>query len=895
MSDALFTENASYLSTLYQQYKNNPDAVDKKWQRVFRDIDPTAVGTFDETAIVHSLRVLSLIQSYRERGHLAAALDPLGIEKPTKYPELNPEHYGFTANDYDKPVYTDNVLALGSTLRRILEKLNTIYCGVVGAEFMHLQDPVEKSWIQERFENFIKPKTNHYKILTHLTRAEFFEKFLNVKFPGAKRFSLEGCESLIPALEKILEIYTEDEANEIYLGMAHRGRLNILANILHQPIRHIIGLFQGHDLNLENFYISGDVKYHLGYSNERVVSGKKLFLSLSPNPSHLEAVNSVVLGKVRSRQDQKNDNKRRAAAAILLHGDAAFSGQGSVAESLGLFALNGYKTGGTLHIILNNQIGFTTSPSQARSSVYPSDIAKAIQAPIFHVNADFPEEVVWVSELAADFVRTFKKEAVIDMICYRRHGHNEADEPAFTQPIMYKTISQHKTTRTLYIEKLKNSNKLDDGTIDRIANEVQQFLDDEFKSSFSLKESQTPTKEKVKSKEFKTGVDIEKLKRLGLAICTIPEDFSLNPKLKRQLEQRAQKLKNNEPLDWATSEALALASILSEGNPIRLSGQDSCRGTFSHRHAVLINQENENCYIPLNNLGLKQARFEAIDSPLTEAAVLGFDYGYSVANPDTLVIWEAQFGDFSNGAQVIIDQFISSGGQKWSEYSGIVMLLPHGMEGQGPEHSSARLERYLQLCAEDNMRVVNCTTPANFFHSLRRQLYSDSKIPLIVMTPKSLLRHKNAVSMLSEMDENTHFLPVITEENRKNPSRVILCSGKIYYELAEIREQRKANDIVLIRLEQYYPFPEFDLSEALKIYKNTPIIWCQEEPKNMGAWNFIDRRLEKVLKNFNTEHQRPYYVGRKEAASPATGIAGRHEKEQDELIQKALFGTLEEH
>lgn len=896
MSDALFGENSAYLSSLYQQYKCNPDSVGEKWQRVFRDMGQITSSTqTDETAIINSIRALGLIRSYRVRGHLAANLDPLEIEKPKIHSELDPESYGFTPDDYDQPIYTGNVLAFGSNLRTILEKLKKTYCGTVGVEFMHIQDPAQKNWIQERFENFIRPHVNHQKILTQLTKAELFEKFLNVKFPGAKRFSLEGEESLIPALEQILEVYAEDGVEEVCLGMAHRGRLSVLANVLNQPIRHIINLFQGHSLNSEDFEGSGDVKYHLGYSCERTISEKKLVLSLSPNPSHLEAINPIILGKVRSKQDQKGDTERRTVAGILLHGDAAFAGQGFVPESLGLFALRGYRTGGTLHIIVNNQIGFTTSPTQGRSSFYPSDIAKAIQAPIFHVNADHPEDVVWVSEIAAEFVRTFKKDAVIDIIGYRRYGHNEADEPLFTQPIMYKTISSHQTARTLYIEKLKESKQLSDDQIKKIEDDILQLLNNEFESSSLLKEHHSSTK-KVPADDAEpiTGIDITTLRKLGLALCTIPAEFSLNKKLKRQLDQRIQNLKNGEQLDWATGEALALATLLSEGKTVRLSGQDSCRGTFSHRHAVLIDQENEDHYIPLNNLGVSQGKFEAIDSPLTEASILGFDYGYSVANPNALVIWEAQFGDFANGAQVIIDQFISSGEKKWSQYSDIVMLLPHGMEGQGPEHSSARLERYLQLCAEDNMQVVNCTTPANFFHTLRRQLHNTKKKPLIVMTPKSLLRNKLAVSSLNDMGENTHFLPVIADNNIKKATRLILCSGKVYYDLLEARNQQADKNIALIRLEQYYPFPEADLTKILKSYGDIPTIWCQEEPRNMGGWSFVDRRLEKILKSLNKDHIRPYYAGRKAAASPAAGIAGRHEKEQNELIQQALFGILEE-
>ncbi len=899
MNDALYGDNAAYLSDLYKQYSRNPESVEGKWQRVFRDFSPSASSNqIDEKSIVLSIQAFKLIQAYREYGHLAANLDPLGIEKRNFPSELDPAHYGFIPDDYDRPIYAENQQA---TLRSLLDKFKKAYCGTIGIEFMHIQDSIQRNWIQEKIECSAQPKPESKKIFAQLTQAEFFEKFLNVKFPGAKRFSLEGGESLICVLEQILEIYAQDGVDEVCFGMAHRGRLSVLANILHQPIRHILALFQGQDLTPNNFEGSGDVKYHLGYSSDREISGKRLHLSLTPNPSHLEAVNPVVLGKVRSKQDQKNDTERKSVASILLHGDAAFAGQGLVAESLGLVTLEGYKTGGSLHIIINNQIGFTTSPDHARSTIYASDIAKTTQAPIFHVNADYPEDVVKVSSLAANFVRTFKVDAIIDMVCYRRYGHNEADEPSFTQPIMYKTIANHKTTRILYADYVKGADILSSADITDIENNAQNLLNKELESAALLDENDKKldwlegawSSIKGKSKT-ETGVNVEQLKKLGLALCTVPKSFSINQKLKRQLDQRALALQQDGPLDWATGEALAFATLLSEEKIVRLSGQDSCRGTFSHRHAIIIDQENENRYIPLNNLGVKQAKFEAIDSPLTEASVLGFDYGYSVANPEALVVWEAQFGDFANGAQVIIDQFISSAEKKWLRLSGLVMLLPHGMEGQGPEHSSARLERYLQLCAEDNMQVVNCTTPANFFHVLRRQLHNNWRKPLIVMTPKSLLRHKLAVSKLKDMSTGTHFLPVIGDENIKNPSRVVLCSGKVYYDLIEARQVKQADDVAIVRLEQYYPFPETQLTEVLGLYGDVPLVWCQEEPHNMGAWNFLDRRLEKILKTFNKKHTRPYYVGRKEAASPATGIAGRHEKEQAKVIENALLGIIQE-
>ncbi len=904
MEDMLHGENAAYLSDLYQQYRRSPEAIDPKWQRVFRDMGPViAGGQADERATIDSIRALMLIRAYRVRGHLAANLDPLGIEKRDMHSELDPANYGFGPNDYDRLIYIDNVLGFErASLSAILDRLRKTYCSTIGVEFMHIQDPVQKAWVQERIENSIKPKIDPKKILTQLTQAEFFEKFLNTKFPGAKRFGLEGGESLIPGMEQALDVYQRYGVGEVCFGMAHRGRLSVLANIMRQPIRHILALFQGQSLNPDTYEGSGDVKYHLGYSSDRTFNGEQLHLSLNANPSHLEAVNPVVLGKVRSKQDQKNDTERQTVAGILLHGDAAFAGQGLVAETLGLCGLEGYETGGTLHFIINNQIGFTTSPPHSRSSPYSSDIAKAIQAPIFHVNADYPEDVVWVSSLAAEFVRTFGVDAVIDMICYRRYGHNEMDEPAFTQPIMYKTIAKHQTTRVLYAEHVQNTNLLSADEVSAIESKVQNFLSSEFELASRLDESEKKLDwlegawSRIKGKKAKaeTGVSIDLLKKFGKALCMVPEDFSINSKLKRQLDQRAQALQNDEPLDWAAGEALAFATLLAEGTTVRLSGQDSCRGTFSHRHAVIIDQDNENRHVPLNNLGVKQANFEVLDSPLAEASVLGFDYGYSTANPEALVIWEAQFGDFANGAQVIIDQFISSAEKKWLRLSGLVMLLPHGMEGQGPEHSSARLERYLQLCAEDNIQVVSCTTPANFYHVLRRQLHSEWRKPLIIMTPKSLLRHKSAVSVLKDMAEGTYFKRIIGDEIVKKSSRVVLCSGKVYYDLLNAREAKQNNNVAILRLEQYYPFPDVSLIDELKAYGDVPLVWCQEEPRNMGAWSFLDRRLEGVLKQLKNKHARPYYAGRKEAASPATGIAGRHEKEQAAIVEAALFGPLQE-
>lgn len=898
----LNSESAAFLSSLYNQFQHNHNSVDEKWQRVFRDMGPIdSQNNRSEKDIIDSIRALMMIRAYRVRGHLAANLDPLGIEKPKEHPELDPSYYGFLENDYDRVIYLDNVLGLErATLGAILERVKKTYCGTMGVEFMHIQDPNKKAWIQERIENSLKPKIDAKNIFTQLTRAESFEKFLNTKFPGAKRFGLEGGESLIPALEQAIDIYCQNDVKEICIGMSHRGRLSVLANIMQQPVHQILALFQGKNLNPENYRGSGDVKYHLGYSSDRMINQQKIHLSLNSNPSHLEAVDPVVLGKVRAKQDIRGDKARKSVAGILLHGDAAFAGQGLVAESLSLCGLEGYETGGTLHVIINNQIGFTTPPPHSRSSPYSSDVAKVIQAPIFHVNGDHPEDVVWASSLAAEYVRTFKVDAVIDMICYRRYGHNEMDEPAFTQPLMYQAIANHPSTKTIYGQHLLQTGQITETELSDIEKEVLNHLNTAFSeaSAISVNEKKLDWLEgawsKIKNSQYdcQTGVNIETLKTLGRTICNVPVDFTVNPKLKRQLDQKKQAIDENAPIDWSTGEALAFATLLKEGVKVRLSGQDSCRGTFSQRHAVIFDQVNEKRFLPLNNLGEEQALFEVIDSPLSEAAVLGFDYGYSTADPNALVVWEAQFGDFANGAQVIIDQFISSAEKKWLRLSGLVMMLPHGMEGQGPEHSSARLERYLQLCAEDNMQVVNCTTPANFFHVLRRQIHSSWRKPLIIMTPKSLLRHKRAVSNLNEFVEKTRFFPVLHDPIIKKASRIILCSGKVYYDLLEVRDKNQIDDIPIIRIEEYYPFPNESLQDALKPYGDVPVIWCQEENKNGGAWQFLDRRIEKVLKNLCHKNNRPFYVGRPEAASPATGIAGRHDKEQAAIIQAALFEPL---
>jgi len=932
----LYGLNMPFIEELFQAYRQNPQSVSQDWQQFFQSLGPIIPGEDDhpplrskrlntvsthvagqEPALAHqvtqemldSLRALMMIRTYRVRGHLIANLDPLGLERRNSHPEVDPAHYKFGPDDYDRPIFIDNVLGFEwATLRQILERLRSTYCNTVGVEFMHIQDPDQKAWIQEQVEN-TKPAERitdieRHKILSDLIRAESFERFLHVRFAGEKRFGLEGGESLIPAIEAILNKAAHQNINSIVFGMAHRGRLNILAHILEKPLHTIFAQFHHAENTPDLVYGSGDVKYHIGFSGNRHVAGQFMHLSVTSNPSHLEAINPVVLGKVRAKQSHSRDQEHNQTIALLIHGDAAFSGQGLAAETLELSGLKGYQTGGTIHFIINNQIGFTTSPPHSRSSPYSSDIAKAIQAPIFHVNGDDPEAVVWVAKLATEFRHRFAQDVVVDMVCYRRYGHNEIDEPSFTQPKMYKAIANHSTTRQIYTQKMVGKGLITEEEVKAIAGEYEAQLKQEYDHAMQA-HGDTPEKEDwlngvwsgVKYHKYPeededtqtiTGVSIEMLKEIGLKNLKIPEGFTIHPRIARQLELKRQNIKAGKDIDWATGEALAIGSLLLENNPVRLSGQDCSRGTFSQRHAVWVDQETEDKHVPLNHLKNGQALFQVVDSPLAEASVLGFEYGYSLASPHTLVMWEAQFGDFANGAQVIIDQFVASGEVKWLRLSGLVILLPHGYEGQGPEHTSGRLERFLQLCAESNMRVANCTTPANFFHILRRQIRGDTRKPLIVMTPKSLLRHPKAVSCLSDMGPQTSFQLVIPDPVITKAQRVILCSGKVYYELWEERDKQNIQNIAIIRLEQYYPFPHAKLLEVLRPFKEAEVIWCQEEPMNMGAWTFLDRRLEKVLHELGAKQTRPHYIGRPAAAATATGVLSRHIIEQQRLIGQAL-------
>lgn len=929
----LYSANSPFIEVLYQTYHQDPQGVSEDWRHFFQSLGPIG-DAFDDRppkwvkringvtaqplppgeqqvtqGMLDSLRALMMIRTFRVRGHLIADLDPLGLERRNGHPEVDPATYNFGPEDYDRPIFINNVLGFEwATLRQILERLRSTYCGTVGVEFMHIQDPEQKAWIQERVEN-TKPEARvtdaqRRKILAELIEADSFERFLHVKFSGEKRFGLEGGESLIPALQAILVKASQQNVGSIVFGAAHRGRLSILAHVLGKPLHAIFAKFNHDQTPAGLQYGSGDVKYHLGFSGDREINGRPMHLSLASNPSHLEAINPVILGKVRAQQDRMGDEGREQVIALLIHGDAAFAGQGLVAETLELSGLKGYRTGGTIHLIINNQIGFTTSPPHSRSSPYSSDIAKAIQAPIFHVNGDDPEAVVWVSELAAEFRKRFAQDVVVDLVCYRRYGHNEIDEPSFTQPRMYKAIAQHPTTRQIYTRKLIEKGLVTDEEVQSLSAQCEEKLQQEYELATKAERDETldwlkgiwshikPPQHVAKDEEIQadTGVPLEKLRQIGFANFRLPEEFHIHPRIARQLEAKHKTIERGEGIDWATGEALAIGSLLMENNPVRLSGQDCSRGTFSQRHAAWVDQETEDKYVPLNHLEKNQASFQIVDSPLAEASVLGFEYGYSLSSPHTLVMWEAQFGDFANGAQVIIDQFISSGEIKWLRLSGLVMLLPHGYEGQGPEHTSGRLERFLQLCAETNMRVVNCTTPANFFHVLRRQIRNDTRKPLIVMTPKSLLRHPKAVSSFKDMDVGTSFQTVIPDSvvTGEKAQRVILCSGKVYYDLVQEREKQGIQDVAIIRLEQFYPFPHAKLVEVLRPYKETPLIWCQEESMNMGAWLFLDRRLESVLTELNTYQTRPSYVGREASASPATGVLSRHLAEQQKLVAETL-------
>ena len=970
-SSFLQGHNAEYIEQLYARYANDPNAVDEAWQQFFRalgdeemdvkkeaagpswartdwppqpDDDLTAaldgqwpappaeakdagkkikakaaekgVALSDEQvkrAVLDSIRALMIIRAYRIRGHLVADLDPLGMQDKTPHPELDPKSYGFTSADMDRPIFIDNVLGLQiASLREILDIVKRTYCGTFALQYMHISDPEQAGWLKERIEGFGKEITftreGRRAILNKLVEAEGFEKFLHVKYMGTKRFGLDGGESLIPAMEQIIKRGGALGAREIVIGMPHRGRLSVLANVMAKPYRAIFNEFQGGSFKPEDVDGSGDVKYHLGASSDREFDNNKVHLSLTANPSHLEAVNPVVLGKARAKQFQLNDPKRETVIPVLLHGDAAFAGQGVVAECFGMSGLVGHRTGGTIRIVVNNQIGFTTAPHYSRSSPYPTDIALMVEAPIFHVNGDDPEAVVHAAKVATEFRQKFHRDVVIDIFCYRRFGHNEGDEPMFTNPLMYKKIKKQKTTLQLYTDRLVKDGLIPEGEIEDMKAAFQAHLNEEFEAGKDYKPNKADwldgrwshlNREGEEYQRGDTSITEETMQQVGAALTTSPTGFALHKTVGRLLETKKEMFATGKGFDWATAESLAFGSLLTEGYPVRLAGQDSTRGTFSQRHSAFISQDTEERYYPLNHIREGQAHYEVIDSMLSEYAVLGFEYGYSLSEPNALVMWEAQFGDFANGAQIMFDQFISSGERKWLRMSGLVMLLPHGFEGQGPEHSSARLERFLQNSAEDNWIVANCSTPANYFHILRRQLHRTFRKPLVLMTPKSLLRHKLAVSDAADFTTGSSFHRVLWDDAEKGAAgitlaaddkikRVVICSGKVYYDLLEERDARGIDDIYLLRLEQFYPFPAISLVKELERFKQAEVVWCQEEPKNQGGWTFVEPNLEWVLTRISAKHARPRYVGRNASASPATGLASQHKAQQTALVNEAL-------
>jgi 2-oxoglutarate dehydrogenase E1 component len=967
--------NAAYIEEMQAQYERNPGSVSDEWRHFFaslqedqsalgggnghsgpswakpleqieqegdRELLGALTGDYGETeqhvrgrlqarasaagvdmgpmasvrATQDSIRALMLIRAYRAMGHLAADLDPLGLAERKVHKELKPETYGFTDADLDRPIFIDKVLGLEiATVREIVKILRRTYCWHIGVEFMHITSPAQKSWLQQRIEgkdkDIVFTAEGKKAILNKLIEAEFFEKFADVKYTGTKRFGLDGAEAMVPALEQIIKRGGQLGIKEIVIGMAHRGRLNVLANVMGKPHRAIFNEFKGGSFKPDDVEGSGDVKYHLGASSDRSFDGNNVHLSLTANPSHLEIVDPVVLGKVRAKQDQHGckPGERTPVLPLLIHGDAAFAGQGVVAECFGLSGLKGHRTGGSIHFIINNQIGFTTSPRHSRSSPYCSDVAKMVEAPIFHVNGDNPEAVVHVAKIATEFRQKFQKPVVIDMFCYRKHGHNESDEPAFTQPLMYRAIRSHPGAVEIYSKRLIKEGVVTEQDVEAMQSRFRAHLDEELVAADSYRPNKADWLDgrwadigfaEDEARRGNTGVAIDTLKEVGRRITAIPQDFNAHKTIQRLLQRRREMVETGTGIDWSMGEHLAFATLLNEGFPVRLSGQDSERGTFSQRHSVLTDQETEKHYTPLKYVSPSQGRFEVINSMLSEEAVLAFEYGYTLTEPNALVMWEAQFGDFANGAQVVFDQFISSGERKWLRMSGLVCLLPHGYEGQGPEHSSARLERFLQLCAEDNWQVANCTTPANYFHILRRQLHRKFRKPLVLMTPKSLLRHKRVVSVLAEMGPGTTFHRVLWDDAQSRAGekiklktdhqirRLVLCSGKVYYDLYEAREAAGIDDVYLMRLEQLYPFPARALIAELSRFPQAEIVWAQEEPKNMGAWSFVEPNIEWVLQLTGASHLRPRYAGRPASAATATGLASKHNQEQKALVAQAL-------
>jgi len=948
MNDSfLNSANAPYVAELFFKYRNDPNTIDESWRDFFstlKEDELSILGDFGgpewkkrsinvidnvvfkktiqslndvnfnsfKNSTLDSIRALRLIRAYRINGHLIANLDPLNLQKKNYHPELDYKSYGFTDSDLERQIFIDGSLGLEkATLIEIIKILNETYAASIGVEFLHIQSPEQKQWVQERIEE-VHNKTiftpeGKKAIFNRLVESELFEQYLDKKFLGTKRYGIVGGESMIPGIEQIVKQACIAEVENIFIGTAHRGRLTLLSTVLGMPYKSILSKFQGY-LNDPNEVLgSGDVKYHLGVSSDREFDGKAIHISLVPNPSHLEAVDPVVIGKVRAKQTQLKDKTNNKVFGLLIHGDAAMAGQGIVAETFAMSQLVGFRTGGTIHFVINNQIGFTTTPHYGRSAPYCTEIAKMVQAPIFHVNGDNPEAVVHVCRLATEFRNKFKVDVVVDMFCYRRSGHNEADEPSFTQPLMYQAIKKHPTTLNIYEKKIIKENIINSDQAEKIKKDFKKFLDAELEGAKFYKPNKADWLEgdwtglstaSFDERRGLTSIKENDLLMIGKAIHKIPNDFNAHKKIKKIYEDRLLSTQEGKNIDWATAESLAFASLLSEGYGIRLSGQDTGRGTFSQRHAVLYDQINEKRFVPLRHFKKEQGYFEIIDSFLSEFGVLGFEYGYSQSDPKTLVVWEAQFGDFANGAQTIIDQFITTGERKWLRMSGLTLLLPHGHEGQGPEHTSSRIERFLQMCAEDNIQVANCTSPANYFHLLRRQLLRNFRKPLVIFTPKSTLRHKMNVSSKDYFINGSTFHRVlrqeITIEKEKKINRIIICSGKLYFELQEHIEQLQKDNVFILRLEQIYPFPYDVFSKELKRFIDCEVLWCQEEPKNMGAYGFVKRRIESVMKEINMKQEKLLFVGRRAAASPATGVFDRHLANQKNILRLAVEADKQE-
>ena len=947
--------NTAYIEQMYEKFRTNPNNIPKDWREFFTDIkskldnESTLKASWDQTSsqigdqylntlddykfkdpltksefksspesinykeqIIDSIRAIRLIRAYRVNGHLVSNLDPLNLKEVRNYTELDYQSYGFEEKDLEKKIFIDGSLGLNfAKLGEIISLLKETYCGSIGVEFVHIQDAIQKQWVQERIEE-VRNKTQFTEkgkkaIFNRLLEAEMFEQFLDKKFIGTKRFGLVGSESAVPGIEQIIKQSCLAGIEELYIGTAHRGRLTLLSSVMEVPLRSILAKFQGGSEDPNEVLGSGDVKYHLGVSSDRQFDDKTIHLSLTPNPSHLEAVDPVVVGKVRAQQTLMKDKNNDRVTGLLIHGDAAMAGQGVVAETFAMSQLRGFRTGGTIHFVINNQIGFTTTPHYGRSAPYCTEIAKIIQAPIFHVNGDDVEAVVHVCRLAVEFRNKFKTDVVVDMFCYRRSGHNEMDLPEFTQPLMYQKIKQQTTTLKKYEMKLTEEGVISPEDVLNLKSNFSKKLNEELKLSETYKSNKANWLEgtwkglstaSIDDRRGSTSISEKLLKSIAKEIHKIPSNFNAHKRIKKIYDDRLNNILHNDSIDWSTAESLAFASLLVEGFGVRLSGQDSGRGTFSQRHAVLYDQINENRFVPLRHFREKQGFFEIIDSFLSEYGVLGFEYGYSQVDPRTLVIWEGQFGDFVNNAQTIIDQFISTGERKWLRMSGITLLLPHGHEGQGPEHTSGRLERFLQLCAEDNMQVVNCTSPANYFHVLRRQLLRDFRKPLIIMTPKSTLRHKKNVSTLSSFTEGSSFHRILRKElsaNEKNQiNRLIICSGKIFFELQDEIDKFKLQNILILRLDQLYPFPYEALKEEIEQYPEADIFWVQEEPSNMGAYRFVKHRIESVAKSVRGYQEELLFIGRKASASPATGISSRHSENQKNIINLAIKSDKKE-